>query len=477
MSVKLTHSKEKHELRKGAVGFWGVLAQSVALIGPSGAPLVAVPVVFLSAGLGTWASFLISTIGIIFIAQNIKIFAQESSGTGSLYGYIARSLGPNVGVLGGWALTIAYIGIAAACAPLFAYYINVLLEPFKIHLSVLALTIAFTAVAWFFAWKDIRLSAHLMLWIELAALSVGVILAAVILFKQGINFDLSQFTVKNLKFSGIGLGMVLSFMAFTGFESATSIGDEAHQPLKTIPKAIIISSLSASVYFIIWSYTLISGFRGLPVALEKSSAPVNDLAASFGVSALAVILTIACTVGTFAVVLASINAGARTLHHLAEHGIVHSSIAEIHKSNKTPHVAVTVASLITLLVPFPLIIRNVALLDIWGYIGSVATFGLLVTYLLVSIGAVAHLKKKGILKIKNIIVTVLAIGVVLIPIVGSVYPVPPYPYNILVYVFVGLLAAGYGFFVWQRYRQPHLTATIKQHLETKYESYAEERIG
>lgn len=472
-----TAASQSPELRKDALGFWGVFAQSVANIGPSGAPLVAIPAVAISAGIGSWASYLIASIGIILIGISIRAFAKDSSGTGSLYAYISRSLGPNAGVAGGWALVIAYIGIASACIPLFAYFVNILLAPVNITLSPLVLSAVFTAAVWFWAWKDIRLSAHTLLVIEIASITVGTVLAIVVLAKQGGSIDYAQFQPSNLSFSGIALGMVLAVTAFTGFESAASVGGETKNPLKTIPKAILISSVVSAVYFVVWSYAEIAGFRSIPGGILKSAAPVTDLAAHYGVGWLAYLLTISCTVGTFAVVLASINAGARTLHLLGEHGIVHSAITSIHTKNRTPDIAVTVATLVAFIPAAVLVALKVDLLSIWAYLGTYCTFGFLVVYLLVSIGAPIHLKHKGELKWWNVLVAVLSVGVVLIPFVGSVYPVPPAPFNYLFYLFAATLASGLGYFAWRRSRDPHLHHRIKTHLDSTYDSFHEERVA
>jgi amino acid transporter len=253
-------------------------------------------------------AFLLATVGVILITFNINSFARESSGTASLYEYIARSLGATVGVLGAWALAIAYIGCGAACVPLFAYYFNALLGPLHVSVSPLLLSTLLLLGVWFCAWKDMRLSARLMLGIEFAAMAVGIALAAAILLRQG-HLDLPQFQTRNLSFTGVGLGSVLAFMAMVGFESAASLGDEAHNPLRTIPRAIIVSSVIAGAYYVLHAYTMVSGFRSLPTRLTDSQVPLFDLAKVYGVSSLAWLLVFAGLVSGFTIVLASVNAG------------------------------------------------------------------------------------------------------------------------------------------------------------------------
>jgi amino acid transporter len=54
--------------------------------------------------------------------------------------------------------------------------------------------------------------------------------------------------LKGVSPTSIRIGLVLSFFSFAGFESAASLGDEAKKPLKTIPKAIIISAITVGIF-------------------------------------------------------------------------------------------------------------------------------------------------------------------------------------------------------------------------------------
>jgi len=462
-------------LREKSLGPWAVLGQSIANIGASGAPLVAIPVVAAIAGPGTWLSFLIATVGVILVALNINAFACDSSGTASLNDYIARGLGPTAGVLGGWALAIAYIGCGAACLPLFASYLNNLLSPLHIHFSPLAFSAGLLALVWYCAWKDMRLSAHLMLGIEFSAMAVGIALAAAIMFKQGRHIDFSQFQFHNLSVSAIGLGSVLAFMATVGFESAASLGDEAQNPLQSIPRAIVASSIIAGSYFILHAYAMVAGFRGLSTSLADSQSPVLDVARAHEVAFLAMLLTIAGLVSCISIVLACINAGARTLFQLAQHGVLPSTFRRIHPKNRTPSAAIHVASLVILLIAAPLIAAGVPAREIWGYAGSVCTFGFLLAYLLIAIGTPFHLHRKGRLKTWNVLVSVLATLVVLVPFAASLYPVPPYPQNLMIYVFAILILFGMGWFFLLRIRRPGIVTEIETHLDNNYDRFAIER--
>src|SRR6202161_2639482 len=115
-------------LKSAALSPSETLAQSVAVIAPTGAPVMTVPLVFALAGVGCAMAFLISTIGVLLVALNVNQFARMSSSPGSLYTYITDHMHPRWGVLAGWALVIAYVGTAAAVSAAVANYTNVILR-------------------------------------------------------------------------------------------------------------------------------------------------------------------------------------------------------------------------------------------------------------------------------------------------------------------------------------------------------------
>ena len=465
-----------HGLRAASLGPWAVLGQSLANICASGAPLISIPVVASNAGCGTWISFSVATTGVVLVAFNINVFARDASGTASLCDYIARSMGTTAGVLGSWALAIAYIGTGIACAPLFGYYLNSLLAPFHLHIPLLPFNILLLLAVWFFAWKDMRLSAHLMLTIEFSAMAIGTLMAATILYRLGLHVDLQQFSFHSLSPSAIGRGSILAFMAAVGFESAASVGDEARNPLKNIPRVIVGSGIIAGFYYVLNAYAMVAGFHAISADMARSQAPALDVARANGVAILAVLLTISGLVTSFSVVLACIVAGTRTLFQLAQHGVLPAVFRHVHARNRTPDTAVHAATLIALAVVVLMTLAGIAPPAIWDYVGSISTFGFLLAYLLLSVGAPIYLHRSGSLRSAHLVVASLAVVAVSIPLVSSIFPVPDYPHNLMIYIFVALLAVGMGWFLALRWRRPAIDAEIAGYLKKTYQSFALERI-
>ena len=483
MSIN-TPERSQSGLRSECLSFADVLAQSVANIAPTGTPTVNAALVFASAGNGTWLTFLIATVGLVLVGLNINQFAQRSSAPGSLYMYIAKGLGPMTGVIAGWALMLAYLLTAIAVASGFANYGAVLLAPLGITLSPIFLIAICVGIAWYVAYRDIQFSTVMMLLLEVASMGMIAVLGIIILFKKGYAIDLAQLTLHNTHPSGIVSGLVLGVFSFVGFESATTLGIEAKSPLRNIPRAVILSTVTCGLFFVVLSYIEVLGFTGFTTPFNASAAPISDLATAAGVGFFGLIILMGSMVSLFACTLACINAGARILFSMGQHGIFHHRVGQTHGTNQTPHVAATISCLIVFLIPTVSTMFGVKPLDNYAYAGTIATYGFLVAYILISIAAPIYLARRGELHLSNVLVSVLAILFMLIPTLGSfgiagntvlsqIFPIPAAPYNIFPYLFLLYLALGAGWFATVRARSPEIIQQMEDDIEASHTRFSE----
>ena len=81
-------------------------------------------------------------------------------------------------------------------------------------------------------------------------------------------------------------------------------------------------------------------------------------------------------------------------------------------------------------------------LTIFGDAGTLAAFGFLLAYFMITIAAPFYLRKLGELRRRNVAVAVLAFVCLLVPLVGSFYPAPPWPVNLFPYIFLGFMLLG-----------------------------------
>ncbi len=414
-------------LKFGILSAFETLAQSVALIAPTAAPLVTIPLVFALAGPGSWLVFLISTITIALVALNINQFAKISASPGSLYTYIAQHMHPVLGMLAGWALLIAYIGTASAVSAGFTNYVIVVFKSLVgLQASAFLIILLGLGVAAALAYRDIKISARMMLGFEAVSVALISLVAVCILVRHGFHLDMGQVTLKGVTPERLRMGLVLAMFCSVGFESATALGSEARDPLRSIPFAVKWSAILAGLFFVFCAYAEVLGFRGETQTLDQSPAPLHVLARKAGLPpVLGIVIDLGAVVSFFSCILACVTAGARVLFLMGRQGALHALVGETHKSNQTPHRAVLISALAAFLPSGILTLFGVGAFDIYGLIGTVATFGFVTAYLLVCVAAPMYLRSLGMLSFRAIAISALAMLAMGVALVGSVYPAPP----------------------------------------------------
>jgi amino acid transporter len=453
------------QLRPNCLNFVELLAQAIALISPTMTAALIIPVMYSITGDWSWLSYALGTVMLLFVALNLNQFARRSTSAGSMYAYICRGLGLTAGGIGGWSLIWAYLGISMAGVTGFSIFAGKLLEMIGVTVSLILLFGICAGISWFLAWKNVRLSALMMLVLEVISMALITLLVLIVLAEHHFAVDTSQFDMATLPWSSLGLGVVVAIFSLVGFECATAFGDEAKDPLKTIPLAVIWSLIISGSFFVFVTYTMIIGTRGYSDPLDKIDAPLNVMAQMAHVGLLGIPLSAAAMVSFFALCLSCINAGARVIYAMGRHGIFHSAMGAAHEANGTPHFAVTVMSVIAFAVPTTLVILNQAPLDVFGWVGTLAAFGFLVPYILITLSAPAYLKKFGELSGKDWAVCGASLALLLIPTVGSVYPIPAAPVRYFPYLYLLYLAAGILWIVSFHRRKPLAGQTIRAELD------------
>jgi amino acid transporter len=165
-------------------------------------------------------------------------------------------------------------------------------------------------------------------------------------------------------------------------------------------------------------------------------------------------LTIGAVVSFFACTLACITAAARAALLFSAHGTLPVSLGRAHRRNQTPHIAVVVAGLVTFLPAAWLTIRHTSGFDLYGWLGTIATFGFVTAYLLVVLAALVRLKRGRKLSVWRIAVGALTLAFLGWALVGSLNLGATGPERWLAPIYFALLMAGALFGVALRRSQP-----------------------
>lgn len=432
-----------NKLRANCLNFIELLAQNIGVISPTMTAALIVPLMFSNSGNLGWFSFAVGTVMLLFVACNLNQFAKRTTTSGSMYSYTWAGLGFAGGAMCGWCLVWAYLFIGLAGTTGFTIFATKLLEMMHLSLPPVVLFALCLGVSFILAYKDIKISTLVMLGFEGFSCAFIILLCLIVLGKHGFAPDAAQFTTKGLTLSSLGLGIVVAVFSGVGFESSTAFGEEAVNPLKTIPRSITWSLIITGLFFIVVCYTETLGTRGYKDTLDKIDAPLNVLADMYHASFLVPLLSAGAMFSFYALASSCMNAGARVMYAMGRHDFFHGSTGTAHEKHGTPHIALGVMTAILFVVAtFCKYALKWEVLDEFNNAGTMGAFGFLGAYFLISIAAPVYLKKRNELRGKDIALCAAALLLMIIPAVGSVYPVPPAPVSYFPYVFLLYLICG-----------------------------------
>jgi len=442
-------------LRSEALSPLETLAQSVSTIAPTTTPVATIPLVCALAGNATWLAYVLATFAVLLVAVCISRFARYSASPGSLYTYASMILPPWLGATAAWSLLLAYVATGSSVIGGFYHFAILLSRSGHTGASAaVAFSLLVASISIWIAWRDVKISARLMLWIEALSVAMIFLVVVLVLIRHGWHLDREQLHLTGMSGGGLRLGLVLSLFSFVGFESATTLGSEAKDPLKTIPRVVIQSALLAGVVFVVCAYAEVLGCRMAGANLGTAEAPMHILAGVGGVPLLGVFIDAGALVSMFAGALACITAAARVLLLMAHNGLAHGSLRETHAKNETPGRAVIAAGIAAVAPVAVLAARGVGGLDVYGWMGSLATYGFIVAYALVCIALPGYLRRHGAARTGSRLVPALAFAAMLLALAGNLYPVPEGPYGKLPYIYLAYLAAGLAWFFFASRSRP-----------------------
>jgi amino acid transporter len=406
---------------------------------------------------------------VFFVALSLNQFAKRTTNSGSMYSYAMSGLGFAGGSLCGWCLLWAYLFIGLAGTTGFTIFATTLLQ--MIHVSVPPVILyAFCLGSCFYiAYKDIKVSTLITLGLEAFSCTFILVLAFIVLGHHHFAIDTTQFTLKGTSLMTLGMGAVVAIFSLVGFESSTAFGEEAVNPLKTIPRSVIWSLVITATFFIFITYVEVQGTAGATTTLDKMDAPLNTLAIMYGVPYLQPILSLGAMVSFFALASSCMNAGARVMYAMGRHDFFPQNTSYAHAKHGTPHVALIVMTVVMFLVVSVsygfLVANGLAVLDEFNFAGTMGAFGFVGAYTLIVLAAPFFLKSRGELKVQHIVLCVVAMILMLIPIIGSVWPVPSAPVNYFPYAFVAYLWFGILRVMGMRHQKPERVVEVRAEVQ------------
>lgn len=433
------------------LGLADVIAQSVGFMGPVFSAAFIIPLIvgvnFAARGAGTSAplSVLIAGIGVFALGWIVAQYAKRIHAAGSLYDYVSNGLGSTVGAAAGWLYYAGTIILTVGLGVLLGGYVHDNLMPgvFNVTSGLLPIWLwdALFAFGLFSVlYFGVRISTRVQL--TLALVSVAVVLTyflSVIIRLGGDNDFGKAFNPSPSPggFSGILFGVLYGVLIFVGFETAANLAEETAEPKKSIPRAVLLSVVVVSVFYIIAAYVEVAGFgfdMSVITSPDVAGAPLFALGApggEFGSDFVLKLLLLVVFLDMLAVYVGAAVASTRGVFAMARDRRLPAATASVSEKHGTPLGAIV----FLVIVQAVLIVASEKWTGLFALEGLphyfslfvwCSTFGgfaLLVVYFLMSMGAIRGLAADP-EKVKLAICVILGLLITGAAIFGSFYKVP-----------------------------------------------------
>jgi APA family basic amino acid/polyamine antiporter len=148
-------------------------------------------------------------------------------------------------------------------------------------------------------------------------------------------------------FQGIFAASALVFFAYLGFEDIVNIAEEMKNPKKIIPRALILSILVTTIFYVLIAISTVSladwrelGGSDAPLALAASMVLGENAFLTLSVIAL---------FATANTVLILLIVGSRMVYGMARGGSLPNIFSTIHRKRKTPWIAIVAVMLLSMI--------------------------------------------------------------------------------------------------------------------------------
>ena len=420
---------------------------SLAIVSPTVTAAFNITLVVQAAGPAAPLTFAIGTVAMALVALSFMAFTHRVAHAGSAYAFIAHTFGSRMGFIAGWTLLLTYLGFATGFAALIGSFTSSALKDMGVEIGAwwIAISGASMLLAWWLAYRDMRLASRLMLALEAAAI-IGIIALCIIILRRvhpGVESGMSSWRpAANFGgWTGLGFGMVFSILCFAGFEGAATLAEETINPRRNIPIALFGTVLGSGLFFIIVAYCEVIGFGPTGIMdLARSDAPLNDLALRYASPQLAIALDLAAATSCFSGMLGGLAAAARILFALGRGGLS-PVLADVHPVHGTPASAVSLAALL-IMVPFLLWAPFAGASNFYSYSSTIGVLALIAIYIGVGGAEVVE----GLREQRWLWPAACMLGPALLlwVLYRNIYPVPEFPNNLWPYVALAWVLASWA---------------------------------
>ncbi|GCE05038.1 APC family permease [Dictyobacter aurantiacus] len=473
MSTETSSPPEQGQLRANTIGLPGVLFQSITTMAPASAVAFSLGAAIPFTGSALPLAVIIALIVCCFIALSIGSLAKYLPSAGGYFTYVSESLGMPLGWLTGWMFDLAYLLIVPfqllVLGPVADSFVG---SVFNLHLGWPVWALIFAAIVFGLTFFGIKISADTGIVLGVIEIVVFTLLS-IWLIATSNNNTLAVFNPASSLQSGLGgwqgvfFGMIFVLLAFAGFESSAPLAEEARNPRRTVPRAIVLAAICIGIFYVFCSYAGVVGWGPAKIGAYSGDPDPWGTMATRVWGPFHIIVILAILNSALGNANAGVNAASRMLYAMGRTRSLPPILAHLNKAS-VPDVAIiftTIVAVIFSLLPGFAYGTTTG----FAFLGAVLTLPIILVYLATCISVPffylrRHREEFNVLR--HVIVPGIPFLILLVVLYFQFSPLPAAPLN-LAGPIVGIwLLIGIAIIFLQTRRSPDaLQASSKAYVE------------
>lgn len=295
-------------------------------------------------------AYVTAVVAMLFTALSYCHMVKAFPVAGSAYTYTRKAINPNFGFMIGWAILLDYIFIPMAIWLIGASFFNAAIPSIPPWVWVLFFIIVTTIINII----GVKIGANVN--VTMVVIQLMVILAFVIFTVkavmngagEGTLLSMSPFYNPDVSFNFVVAGAAIACYSFLGFDAVSTFVEEAVDPLKTIPRAIMLTTIIGGVIFIAVTYFTHLAHPSYEYADAGNAA--FEIAKEVAPAVFGTIFLLGMIIAQFASGISAQASGARLMYAMGRDGVLPKKIFGVLNSRfNTPVTSVIITGVIALL--------------------------------------------------------------------------------------------------------------------------------
>ena len=261
-------------------------------------------------------AYVITLIAMAFTAASYSFMVKRYPVAGSAYSYTNRSFGPNIGFLTGWSLLLDYLFIPMINYLLIGIFLNIVFPAIPIW-SIVVASIVLVTVLNIIGITSVARASNAIVVAQLAFIVVFVA-SSLQTLNTGAAIDLLaplRGSEEATGFAPLMAGAAILCLSFLGFDAVSTLAEETRNPRKTLPRAIMLTTVGAGLLFTTLAY--VSQLVHPAITFENVDTAANEVMLTAGGQLLANFFTAAFVAGSLGSAIASQAAVSRIIFTMA----------------------------------------------------------------------------------------------------------------------------------------------------------------